>query len=90
MSAAMSQVDARGCRVSGTTPVALQAYERALAAFQGWRSGADLQLAAALQEAPRFVMAHVLQAYLLLGSRDPRQVRRSAGRRLRTRQGSAR
>ena len=71
----MSGVDARGCSISGATPAALEAYERALAAFLSWRSGADAPLAPALQEAPGFVMAHVLQAYLLLCSRDPRRVR---------------
>jgi tetratricopeptide (TPR) repeat protein len=71
----MSGVDARGCSISGVTPAALEAYERALSAFQGWRSGADVELARALQEAPAFVMAHVLQAYLLLCSRDPRRIR---------------
>lgn len=74
----MSGVDARGCPISGATPAALQAYERALAASLGWRSGADVQLELALQEAPGFVMARVLQAYLLVCSRDPRRVR-SAG-----------
>ena len=59
----MSGVDARGCTISGATPTALEAYERALAAFQSWRTGADEHLAPALQEAPGFVMAHVLQAY---------------------------
>jgi tetratricopeptide (TPR) repeat protein len=71
----MSGVDERGCRISGATPVALQSYERAVTAFLGWRSGADVQIELALQEAPAFVMAHVLQAYLLLCSRDPRRVR---------------
>jgi tetratricopeptide (TPR) repeat protein len=66
--------DARGCDVSGATPGALDAWERALAAFQGWRSGADVALADALRDAPGFVMAHVLQAWMLLGSRDRRQV----------------
>jgi hypothetical protein len=60
---------------SGATPGGRAAYERALAAFRGWRSGAEDELALALQEAPGFVMAHVLQAYLLLSSRDPRSVR---------------
>ena len=36
---AMSGVDARGCSISGATPTALEAYERALATFQSWRSG---------------------------------------------------
>ena len=71
----MSKLDARGCSISGATPAALAAYERALAAFQGWHLGADGQLALALQEAPAFVMAHVLQAWLALGSRDPQRVR---------------
>jgi tetratricopeptide (TPR) repeat protein len=71
----MSRFDAHGCRVTGATPSALVAYERALAAFQSWRGGVDEALAAALQEGPAFVMAHALQAYLLLCSRDPRRVR---------------
>ena len=71
----MSNVDARGYSISGATAAALEAYERALAAFQSWRSGASVELALAIQEAPTFVMAHVLQAYLVLSSRDPRHVR---------------
>jgi tetratricopeptide (TPR) repeat protein len=68
------EVDARGCGVSGASAAALDAFERALAASQSWRSGVDLQLAPALREAPAFVMAHVLRAYLLLCSRDPVRV----------------
>ena len=64
--------------MSGATPSALQAYERAFAAVLGWRSGADEQLALALRDAPTFVMAHVLLAYTLLCRRDPQRVR-SAG-----------
>ncbi|MDM0076826.1 tetratricopeptide repeat protein [Variovorax sp. J2P1-59] len=71
----MSSSDARGCSVTGATPSALAAYERALAAYQSWRCGVEPALATALQEAPDFVMAHALQAYLLLCSRDPRKVR---------------
>ena len=71
----MSGIDARGCSISGATPAALAAYERAIAAFQSWRSGAEVHLEVALQEAPSFVMAHVLQAWLLLCSRDPRRAR---------------
>jgi tetratricopeptide (TPR) repeat protein len=70
----MNRVDHRGCTVSGAEPAALEAFERALAAYQGWRDGAEAPLALALQEAPGFVMAHVLQAYLLVCSRDPRRV----------------
>ena len=67
--------DARGCPIAGATELALQAYEAALAAFQNWRQGAEPLLDAALREAPQFVMAQVLRAYLLLCSRDPRRVR---------------
>ena len=75
---AVSRVDARGCAQSGATATAAAAYERALAAFQGWRAGAEAELAPALQEAPGFVMAHVLDGCLRVASRDPRQVRSAA------------
>ena len=70
----MSRRDHRGCTVSGAEPAALVEFERALAVYQGWRDGAEAPLARALGEAPGFVMAHVLQAYLLVCSRDPRRV----------------
>jgi tetratricopeptide (TPR) repeat protein len=70
-----ARTDARGCPLSGATEPALQAYEAALATFQNWRCGAEPLLDAALHEAPQFVMAHVLRAWLLLCSRDPRRVR---------------
>jgi tetratricopeptide (TPR) repeat protein len=68
-------IDAHGHRVSGATPAALQAFEEALAAFQAWRGGVEAPLARALDAAPRFVMAHVLRAWLLLCGRDPQRVR---------------
>jgi tetratricopeptide (TPR) repeat protein len=71
----MSRIDFRGCEISGATPAALQAFEGALAAFQSWRNGSETYLAPALQDAPGFVMAHVLEAYLYLSSRDPSRVR---------------
>jgi tetratricopeptide (TPR) repeat protein len=71
----MSSIDFRGCPVSGASPAGLEAFERSLAAFQSWRSDAESLLAPALHEAPTFVMAHVLQAYLCLCSRDPARVR---------------
>lgn len=73
-----ARTDARGCPLTGATEPALQAYEAALAAFQNWRCGAEPLLDAALQEAPAFVMARVLRAWLLLCSRDPRRVRAAA------------
>lgn len=71
----MSATDFRGCTISGATPTALEAFERAFAAFQSWRRGADTMLLPALDDAPAFVMAHVLRAYLDLSSRDPALVR---------------
>lgn len=73
--ARQARTDARGCPLSGATEPALQAYEAALATFQTWRCGAEPLLNAALHEAPQFVMAHVLRAYLGVCSRDPRRVR---------------
>lgn len=73
-----ARADARGCPVSGATEPALQAYEAALAAFQNWRRGAEPLLDSTLHEAPAFAMAHVLKAYLLVCSRDPRRVRAAA------------
>jgi hypothetical protein len=71
----MSKIDKRGCEISGATPAALDAYERALAKSQSWHSGATQPLRLALREAPAFVMAHVLEAWLLLSSRDAYRVR---------------
>jgi tetratricopeptide (TPR) repeat protein len=67
--------DERACTMTGAHPSALSAYERALAAFQGWRGGIDAHLGQALQRAPDFVMAHVMRAYLAVCSRDPQRVR---------------
>jgi tetratricopeptide (TPR) repeat protein len=71
----MSRVDARGCPQSGATPAGVEAYERALGAFLSWRVGGDAELALALDEAPGFLMAHVLQGWLRACSRDPRRIR---------------
>jgi hypothetical protein len=72
---AAPRVDARGCLVSGASAVALDLYEQAVAAAGAWRLGAESLAAAATDESPHFVMAHVLQAYSLACSRDPRRVR---------------
>jgi len=70
----MSSLDHRGCSVSGATPRALEAFERAVARWQSWRLGAEAPLTQALELAPDFVMAHVLQAYLLTLGRDKKRV----------------
>lgn len=71
----MSLRDARGAALSGATPEALALYERALAAASSWQAGAKELAEAAARAAPAFVMAHVLQAGLVISSRDPRRVR---------------
>ncbi len=71
----MSIVDLHGFSLTGATPEAHGAYERALAAFRRWHVGADAGVDLALRDAPAFVMAHVLQAWLLVCSRDPAQAR---------------
>ena len=75
MSSGNPLVDFRGCEISGATPTAIEAFERALAAFQAWRMGAEHHLALALHEAPAFAMAKVLDAHMCLASRDPARVR---------------
>ncbi len=71
----MPDTDYRACPISGATPAALEAFERAIATFQSWRTGTQRHLSFALREAPEFVMAHVLRAYLHLSSRDPAVLR---------------
>lgn len=71
----MRRADARGCAVTGASAEGLADFEQALAAGLAWRRGADTHLARALQAAPRFVMAHVLQAWMLLSGRDLRRAR---------------
>jgi hypothetical protein len=66
--------DALGYRVSGASGAALDAYDRALNAWLSWRDGAAEPLGLALQQAPHFVMAHLLQAWLQLCNRDPLRV----------------
>lgn len=60
-------------------PQAVAAYQRAAAAFLAWRTGVDAALAEALEAAPDYTMAHILQAWTLLGSRDPRQIEAARG-----------
>ncbi len=62
--------DYRDYAISGATPSATDSFERALALFQSWRSGADSEIVLALRAAPEFTMAQVLGAYLCICSRD--------------------
>jgi len=70
----MIRTDERGCRLSGANAAAAELYEHALIAACSWRNGADALALAAQREAPDFVMAHLLPAWLLVCSRDPRRV----------------
>lgn len=63
--------DARGCRVSGASGRALDSYERALQGFLAWRGEPRAEARRAVEDAPGFVMGHVLEAQLHLCSRDP-------------------
>jgi len=63
--------DRRGEAVSGATPPALDAFERALALFQACRGNAMAPARDALDAAPAFAMAAALQACLHLSGRDP-------------------
>ena len=69
--------DHRDLEISGATPAARDAFERALEAHLSWRSGAERDLQQALQAAPTFTMAYVLGAYFNLCSRDREQVRQA-------------
>jgi tetratricopeptide (TPR) repeat protein len=63
--------DARGCEVTGASPHALEHYERALGGFLAWTGEPRAEARRALEEAPGFVMGHLLEAELHLCSRDP-------------------
>jgi len=70
--------DYRGDLITGATASALEGFEQALAAFQSWRGDPARTIAAVLEAAPGFVMAHVLQGYLLVCTREPASVRAAA------------
>jgi len=62
--------DYRDLEISGATPLARDAFERALDSHLSWRSGAQAHLERAALDAPRFTMAYVLRAYFSLCNRD--------------------
>lgn len=64
--------DARGCAVSGATPRALDLYEQAISEFLCHRGAPLAAVRAAWREAPGFVAALQLEAWLLLCGRDRR------------------
>jgi len=70
--------DARGYAISGASTRAQVAYEQALGELAAWRAGWHRPLAAALDDSPQFVMAHVLCAYACVGGRDRERAREAA------------
>jgi tetratricopeptide (TPR) repeat protein len=74
----MTLKDHRDLEITGATPAARDAFERALDAHLSWRSGAEAHLEQALRAAPAFTMAHVLRGYFDLCSRDRVRVRQAS------------
>ena len=70
----MQLKDHRGYKMSGAEPVSIEHFEEALRLFQGWRTDPLPVLERAVALSPSFVMARVLSSYILLCSRDPRNV----------------
>ena len=66
--------DWRGAPVSGASAQALHVFESALLDFQAWRGDPAAGARRATALAPGFVMAHVLEGYLCILSRDPASV----------------
>jgi hypothetical protein len=63
--------DRHSNRVSGATPAAIADFDQALAEFNLYRGDPVATIDRALAAAPKFVMAHVLKAYLLGLATEP-------------------
>ena len=63
--------DTQGHALSGATTEALPFYEQAVTAFQLYRGDPMASLAQATAAAPRFAMAHILQAHMLALATEP-------------------
>lgn len=64
----MTIQDARGEPVSAASPASLEAFEAALAQFNGYMDDPVATIDAGLAEQPDFVMGHVLKAELMISS----------------------
>jgi hypothetical protein len=73
----MTLKDQRGYEISGASPADGDAFEEVLKLHLSWQCGAEAGLQRLIAEAPRFTMAHVLEAYLGLCSRDVARVQRA-------------
>jgi tetratricopeptide (TPR) repeat protein len=74
----MTVRDARNTPLSGADGAAAERFERALAAFQCWRTSAAGLAEATVDDAPRFTMGWVLRCWLALCGRDPAGARIAA------------
>lgn len=73
-----TRTDCRGLPLTGATPRALERYEHAVADFLCHRGDPLRAAREASLEAPAFVAARLLEAWLLLGSRDGRDADEAA------------
>ena len=73
----MTLKDRRGYNISGASPADGDAFEHILELHLSWQCGVEADLQKLIAEAPRFTMAHVLEAYLGLCSRDVARVQRA-------------
>jgi hypothetical protein len=73
----MTVKDQRGYEISGASPADRDVFEKLLNLHLSWQCGAEAGLHRLIAEAPRFTMAHVLEAYIGLLSRDVARVRRA-------------
>src|ERR1700742_2725961 len=73
----MTRKDQRGYHLSGASPADSNAFDEVLASHLSWQGGAEAGLHRLIAESPRLTMAHVLEAYLGLCSRDVARVQRA-------------
>lgn len=73
----MTLKDRRGYDISGASPADGDLFEQILELHLSWQCGVEAGLQKLIAEAPRFTMAHVLEAYLGLCSRDVKRVQRA-------------
>jgi hypothetical protein len=73
----MALKDQRGYEISGASPADGDAFEEVLKLHLSWQCGVEAVLRRLIAEAPHFTMAHVLEAYLGLCSRDVARVQRA-------------
>jgi hypothetical protein len=73
----MTRRDQLGYHLSGASPADSDAFDEVLASHLSWQGGAEARLHRLIAESPRFTMAHVLEAYLGLCSRDVARVRQA-------------